>query len=188
MNVIISRRTLLSLAAASLVPPAIAAENPAMVFMRQFARDMLKAHRQGTVSSFKAAIQRYADVADIAEYSLGQYKGKLPKGQRQRYYNGVTTFMARYFADQTREYRIAKYELGDASADGDDVLIDSKVFLISGQTYKVVWRLSRRKGSYKVVDTKVLGFSLVYMQRGLFTSYISKRGGDVAQLVAVLNR
>ncbi len=188
MNSVLSRRALLSLAAASLVTPAVAAEHPAMAFMRQFARDMLKAHRQGTVSSFKDAIQRYADVADIADYSLGQYKAKLPKGQRQRYYSGVATFMARYFADQTREYRIAKYELGDASQDGGDVVIDSKVFLVSGQTYNVVWRLSRRTGSYKVVDTKVLGFSLVYMQRGLFTSYISKRGGDVGQLVAVLNR
>lgn len=184
----VSRRALLGFLAAGLVTPAMAAEHPAMAFMRQFARDMLKAHRQGTVSSFKAAIQRYADVATIGDYSLGQYKTKLLKGQRQRYYGGVATFMARYFAEQSREYRVAKYELGDAAADGKDVLIDSKVYLVSGQTYNVVWRLSPRQGSYKVIDTKVLGFSLVYMQRGLFTSYISKRGGDVGQLVAVLNR
>lgn len=188
MSAVVSRRALLSLLAATLATPAIAAEHPSMVFMRQFARDMLRAHRQGTVSSFKAAIQRYADVAEIADYSLGQYKAKLPKSQRQRYYGGVLTFMARYFADQSREYRVAKYELGTPSVDGEDVLIDSKVYLISGQTYTVVWRLSRRHGSYKVTDTKVLGFSLVYMQRGLFTSYISKRNGDVGQLVAVLNQ
>lgn len=184
----LTRRALFGLMAAAVVTPAMAAEHSSMVFMRQFARDMLKAHRQGTVSSFKTAIQRYADVATIADYSLGQYKAKLPNGQRQRYYGGVTTFMARYFADQSREYRIAKYELGSAAVDGDDILINSKVYLVTGQTYTVVWRVSPRKGSYKVTDTKVLGFSLVYMQRGLFTSYISKRGGDVGQLVAVLNR
>jgi phospholipid transport system substrate-binding protein len=159
-----------------------------MVFMRQFARDMLRAHRQGTVSSFKAAIEQYADVAAIGEYSLGQYKARLPAAQRQLYYNGVANFMARYFADQSRQYRIAKYELGNASTDGKDILIDSKVYLISGQAYTVVWRLTPSRSSYKVTDSKVLGFSLVYMQRGLFTSYISKRNGDVAQLVAVLNR
>ncbi|MGH6906907.1 MAG: ABC transporter substrate-binding protein [Aestuariivirga sp.] len=174
--------------AAAVTTPAVAAEHPSMAFMRQFAKDMLKAHRQGTVSSFRNAIQRYADVAEIADYSLGQYKAKLPAGQRRRYYDGVATFMARYFADQSREYRIAKYELGDAAADGKDILIDSKIHLVSGQTYTVVWRLSWSKGAYKVADTKVLGFSLVYMQRGLFTSYISKRNGDVSQLVAVLNR
>ena len=174
--------------AAAAATPALAAEHPSMVFMRQFAKEMLKAHRQGTVSSFRSAIERYADVADIADYSLGQYKAKLPNGQRQRYYGGVATFMARYFADQSREYRIAKYELGDAAVDDKDILIDSKIYLISGQTYTVVWRLAWRKGSYKVTDAKVLGFSMVYMQRGLFTSYLSKRNGDVGQLVTVLNR
>jgi phospholipid transport system substrate-binding protein len=178
----------MGLLATAIASTALAAEHPSMVFMRQFARDMLKAHRQGTVSSFKAAIERHADVAAIAEYSLGQYKAKLPVGQRRRYYDGVATFMARYFADQTREYRVAKYELGGATVDGEEILIHSKVYLVSGETYTVIWRLSRRKGSYKVMDTKVLGFSLAYMQRGLFTSFISKRNGDVGQLVAVLNR
>ena len=37
-------------------------------------------------------------------------------------------------------------------------------------------------------DVKVLGFSLVYLQRGIFTSFISKRNGDVGQLVIALNR
>jgi phospholipid transport system substrate-binding protein len=183
-----SRRALLGLLAAGIAIPASATEHPSMVFMRQFAKDMLRAHRQGTVSSFKGAIEQYADVATIADYSLGQFKGRLAAGQRRPYYNGVATFMARYFADQSREYRIAKYELGGAALDGKDILIDSKVYLISGQSHTVVWRLSPRKGSYKITDAKVLGFSMVYMQRGLFTSYIAKRNGDVSQLVAVLNR
>ena len=185
---VLSRRALLGLLASGVAVPAMGAEHPAIVFMRQFARDMLRAHRQGTISSFKATIEQYADVAAIGDYSLGQYKTRLPAAQRQLYYNGVANFMARYFADESRQYRIAKYELGKASTDGKDILIDSKVYLISGQAYTVVWRLSPSRGSYKVTDSKVLGFSLVYMQRGLFTSYISKRNGDVGQLVAVLNR
>ncbi|MBC8038550.1 MAG: ABC transporter substrate-binding protein, partial [Rhizobiales bacterium] len=127
-------------------------------------------------------------LAEIADYSLGQYKAKLPAGQRRRYYDGVATFMARYFADKSREYRIAKYELGGATGNGNEIRIDSKVYLVSGQVYTVVWRLSGSKGSYKVTDVKVLIFSLRHMQRGIFTSYLSKRNGDVAQLVAALNR
>lgn len=180
---------LAGLSASLAVRGAVAAEHPSMVQMRQVARDMLQAHRDGTVASFRRAITRHAAVAEIADYSLGQYKSKLPAGQRQAYYGGVATFMARYFADQSREYRIAKYELGDATADSDkEVVIDSKVYLLSGQTYTVVWRLGWRDGRYKVLDAKVLGFSLVYMQRALFTAFISKRNGDVRQLVAALTR
>ena len=132
--------------------------------------------------------QRHADVPDIALYSLGQYKTRLPAGQRDLYYRGVATFMSRYFADQSREYRVAKYELGEPRSDDKDVLISSKVFLITGAAYSVTWRLSPRGKGYKVTDAKVLGFSLVYMQRGLFTSFLSKRNGDIGQLVAALNR
>ena len=176
----------LALATAS---AARAAEHPSMAVMRQAAKDLLNAHRQGTVASFRRAILRHAAVPEIANYCLGQYRSKLPAGQRQRYYGGVATFMARYFADQSREYPIAKYELGDAAADSNkEVLINSKVHLLSGQTYTVGWRLGWRDGRYKVLDVKVLGFSLVYMQRGLFTSFISKRNGDVSQLVSALTR
>jgi phospholipid transport system substrate-binding protein len=96
--------------------------------------------------------------------------------------------MSRYFADQSREYRIAKYELGEARTDNQDILISSKVYLLSGATYNVTWRLAWRGKGYKVTDAKVLGFSLVYLQRGLFTSFLSKRNGDVNQLVAILNQ
>jgi phospholipid transport system substrate-binding protein len=164
------------------------AEHPSLIYMKKVAEDLLHAHRQGTVSSFLRAIQRHADVSGIALYSLGQYQSKLPSGQRQTYFRGVASFMARYFADQSRVYEIAKYELGEARQDGDkDVLITSKVYLMSGQIYTVGWRLSWVGGRYKVTDAKVLGFSLVYLQRGIFTSFLSKRNGDIAQLVAALN-
>ena len=174
----------------SVVFPAFAAaEHPSVAYMKSVAKDMLNAHRQGTVASFKRAIQRHADVPSIADYSLGQYRSKLPAGQKESYYGGVTTFMARYFADQSREYPVAKYEIGEAKAtEKKDVQVNTKVFLLSGQTYTVVWNLGWRGGRYKVTDVKVLGFSLVYLQRGIFTSFVSKRNGNVGELVAALNR
>ena len=186
----LSRRSVVLGLVLSLVAPGMArAEHPSMAFMRKVAKDMLNAHRQGTVASFRRAIQRHADVAGIGDYSLGQYRPKLAKAQKDRYYSGVATFMARYFADQSREYPIAKYELGEASvADGKNVRVSSKIYLLSGQTYTVVWSLGWQGGRYRVTDVKVLGFSLTYLQRGIFTSYLSKRGGDVSQLVKALNR
>ena len=185
----LTRRAALAGAVLLLAGPALsAAPEAAVAHMRKVAKDMLNAHRQGTVASFKRAIQRHADVAGIADYSLGQYRSKLPAGQKKAYYAGTATFMARYFADQSREYVVAKYEIGEAKEDGKDVNVQTKVFLMNGQSYTVVWRLTPRGGSFKVADAKVLGFSLIYLQRGIFTSFLSKRNGDVAQLVAALNR
>jgi ABC-type transporter MlaC component len=94
--------------------------------------------------------------------------------------------MSRYFADQSREYRVAKYEVGEASADGNDVMVTSRIYLMSGQSYTVTWRLVWRNKAYKIADAKVLGFSMIYMQRGIFTSYLSKRRGDLLQLMNAL--
>ncbi|MGE3831225.1 MAG: ABC transporter substrate-binding protein [Parvibaculaceae bacterium] len=188
----LSRRGFIAKAAASGAGLLIAGEadaasvHPSITYMKQVGKDLLAAHRNGTVASFLRAIQRHADVPDIALYSLGQYREKLNNGDRQRYFRGVAIFMSRYFADQSREYPVAKYELGDATPDGQDVLVASKVYLMSGQVYNVTWRLVWRNKGYKISDAKVLGFSLTYLQRGIFTSYLAKRNGDVKQLMAAL--
>jgi phospholipid transport system substrate-binding protein len=184
-----SRRFFLAgLAAVVATPSHAAGEHPAETYMKQVGKDMLSAHRQGTVAAFKRAVLRHADVATIAEYSLGKYESKLPTGQRQKYYRGVATFISRYFAEQSRAYPIAKFEIGEArSSSQSDVQIITKVFLMSGQVYDVKWKLVWRGGRYKVADAKVLGFSLTYMQRNLFTDFIGKRNGDVNKLVAALN-
>lgn len=185
----LTRRAALAGLAAAFAAPAFAApEDAAVAYMKKVAKDMLAAHRQGTVASFKRAIQRHADVAGIADYSLGQYRSKLQPAQKQAYYSGTATFMARYFADQSRDYVVAKYEVGKADLDGKDISVDTKVYLMNGQSYTVVWRLGKKGSGFKVEDAKVMGFSLIYLQRGIFTSFLSKRSGDVAQLVAALNR
>jgi phospholipid transport system substrate-binding protein len=173
---------------ASTQTAALAAEHPSIVYVRKVTADLFAAHKLGTVSAFLPPIQRHADIESIANYSLGQYESKLSSSQRRRYYEGVANFMARYFADQTRHYRIAKWDIGDASKDRDDMLIDTRVTLMTGQSYSVVWRLAKRGKGYKVTDVKVAGFSLTYFQRGLFVSFIREKKGDVNQLVAVLNR
>lgn len=185
----ISRRTLLGLFAGFTASSALAADHPSITFMNKFGKDMLNAHRHGTVGKFEAVIEQYSDVVGISNYSLGQFKPALKPSLRERYYRGVIVFMARYFAEQSREYEIAKYEIGEATVDENkDVIVESKVYLLKGQVYNVKWRLKWISGSYKVADVKVLGFSLTYLQRGLFTSFLSKRKGDVSQLVAALNR
>jgi phospholipid transport system substrate-binding protein len=185
----ITRRALLGFIVFSSISPAFAGDHPSIAFMNRFGKDMLAAHRLGTVGKFAGVIEAYADVPGISNYSLGQYKPNLRASQRSKYYQGVVTFMARYFAEQSREYRVAKYEIGEATVDANnDVIVASKIYLLSGQTYNVRWKLTRRNGTYKVADVKVMGFSLTYLQRGLFTSYISKRKGDVSQLVAALTR
>ena len=184
------------LAAPLLAPSAIAASakastrvHPAVRYMQKAASDLLRAQQHGTTRSFAQVLARRADVAAIANYSLGRYKGSLARSKRSLYYRGVRNFMARYFADQSRKYRIVKTAIDQTPRkDGKDLMVNTKIWLASGSTYNVVWRLARRRKSWRITDVKVLGFSLSFLQRGIFYKYLKKKNGNVNALVAALNR
>jgi phospholipid transport system substrate-binding protein len=184
----ISRRSFtISLLAALATPAVAAADHPSVTFAKQFAKDLLAAHRQGTVPAFLRVIQRHADVPEISTYALGKYSGSLQASQRARYQKGVATYMARFFALSSRDYTVAKYEIGEARVDANkDVLVQSKVYLVTGQNYTVQWKLVWRGGKYKVRDASVLGFWLTNYQRKDFVDYLGKRNGNINQLIAAL--
>jgi len=183
--------------ATTLVAPTVAADQAAIKFTKKVANDLLAANRSGTITSFARVLRRHADIPGISIYSLGKYQRFLRSSQNKRYYNGVTAFMARYFADQTREYRVAKADVLDAKkAEGSDIAVNTLVTLRTGNKYTVQFLLRPAGNSFKIADVKVsvpiVGFvSLTYQQRGIFQKFLVKKGGDqsaVNQLVETLNR
>jgi phospholipid transport system substrate-binding protein len=173
-----------------------AADHPAITFTKKVANDLLAANRTGTITSFSRVLRRHADIPGISKYSLGNYSNLLPRSDSKRYYNGVTAFMARYFADQTRKYRVARADVLEAKKAGSDIAVNTLVTLRTGEKYTVQFRLRPAGPSYKVTDVKVsvpiLGFvSLTYQQRGIFQKFLVKKGGNqgaVRELVNTLNR
>lgn len=172
------------------LPNAHAAKNNAAVKqMKRIANALRNAQNVGTRLAFRSVIQRYADVPTIALYSLGRYKSQLKRSQRTRYYRGVQAFMGRYFSNESRRYKVSKTQINsNVTPDGKDVLVSTRVQLTTGTTYTVEWRLAKRKSGYKITDIKVLGFSMTYLQRGMFTSYVRKKDGNVQELITALNR
>jgi ABC-type transporter MlaC component len=171
------------------VATAQGAKHPAILYMETVAKDLFAAQKDGTIVAYFKVITKHADLPAIGLYALGQYRSDLPRADYDRYFSGVARFMARYFADQTRKFRVAKAEFDqDPVEDDGDLLVRTKITLMSGSKYNVVFRLTPQKQGYKVSDVKVLGFSLTYLQRGIFLSFINKRGGSVSALVAALTR
>lgn len=163
-------------------------EQRAAAQLRIIVDDLMAAQRSGTAAAFIRAVKRHADVESIALHALGPYQSDLPGSQRAGFYRGVAGFMGRYFADQSRHYRVARADIGQASDQASgEVLVQSSLTLTSGSTYNVTWRLARAGGRYKIRDITVLGFSLSFLQRTMFQSYIASRGGKVDALVTALS-
>lgn len=157
--------------------------------MRVVAADLLATQRSGTAAAYYRMIARHADVPSIALYALGPYRTDLKRSQQDSFFRGVGMFIARYFADQARSYTVAKAEISPAvRVDADEILVHSTVTLVSGASYTVVWRLAQAGKGYRIRDVQVLGFSLRYLQRSIFQSYIARRGGTFQALYAALTQ
>ena len=168
--------------------PALAATDPIVRFMNRSAERLLKAARDGSPRGFLRFILRYTDVSGLAMYSLGSYQSGLQKKYRKIYFRGMARHITRYFTYQSRQYRVVRAEVGDKSwREGDAYYIDTKLTLLNGSTYNVRWEIVRRKGRYKIANVRVLGFWLASFQRSQFEGFISKQGGRVNALVAVLH-
>jgi len=190
----VSRRHFVAVALAATVTgvdlsdSAAGKRNAAVGFMKRAAADLIAAQRDGSPAAYYRVISRRADVPAIALYSLGQYRSQLPRSKRKAFFRGVGGFMARYFADQAKDYRVVKADFAhQPRQDGDTTLVDSTLTLASGSTYHVVWRLVHHRSGFRISDVRVLGFSLVYLQKRLFLSYIWQKGSFEA-LVSALTR
>lgn len=195
MPTTLNRRKILTGAAASasvglsglVSTPAYAKKDTVVSFMHSSTGKLLKAARDSSPKEFLNFIMRYTDVSGIAIYSLGSYQSGLEKKHQNTYIRGMARHITRYFTSQSRKYRILKVEIGEKGWQVDDAYyIDTKLTLVSGATYEVLWQLVRRKGRYKIANVRVLGFWLAQFQRIQFETYISKQGGRVNALVAIL--
>jgi phospholipid transport system substrate-binding protein len=179
---------------AGLSPAAAASDHPAVKFTRQLADELIRAQMVGTVPRFTMVIRRHADIPGISMYTLGNYSSKLPKGKTDQYYKGITAYIAHYFANQTRKYRVLQANVTDAAkGEGDLVVVNALATLEDGNKYRVQFMVRPASGTWKVVDVKVgvpvLGFvSLTYGMRGDVQRFLAKKGGDVNALIAALNR
>jgi phospholipid transport system substrate-binding protein len=165
-----------------------AAESPAG-YMQRVANQLIAAQRSGSESDFATTIRSHADVPAIGLTALGSYAQTLPKADRPAYYNGMISFIARYAAKEGPKYPVARaIMVGQTKETAAGIYVDSRVTLVSGETYDVRWRIVRRGGVFKVRDAEIIGFEMTSFLNTLFQNFISENGGNPKTLVIALNR
>jgi phospholipid transport system substrate-binding protein len=168
--------------------PARAAD-PAVIFMAQVGKELMAAARTRSAGAMAGAVERHADLTQIGLYSLGEYRARLPEGERPSYFTGMARFIGRYAAAESPKYQVARVEWANQSVrSGSGVMVDSRIIMADGSGYDVRWALTRYGGSFKVRDAMVLGFWMTPFLKSLFEDYIAKNGGNPRALAAALNR
>ena len=171
--------------------------DPAIKFMKRVAKEMIGAAKSGSPDKFYKVIKKYGHYREIAHYALGDFKPRLMRKDRSRYYKGMVRYISRYAANEARKYPVAYAEiLAPVSRTNRGIYVNSRVHLADKSIYEVRWLLIPRGRTFLVRDAQVVTLSpfaphsawLSPFLRDLFVNFITENGGRVRALLLALNQ
>lgn len=164
------------------------AESPA-VYMQRVQNELMVAQRSGGVAQFAQVLRNHMDVPSIGLTALGPHARTLPKSERPAYYNGMINFIAKYAAKEAPKYMVKSAVVtGQGPGDHGGTNVDTRITLVSGESYDIRWLVMKSGSGYKVRDAQVVGFWMTAFLDDLFQNYISENGNNPRALVLALSR
>ncbi len=164
------------------------AESPA-VYMQRVQNELIVAQKSGGVAQFANVLRQHMDVPGIGLTALGPHARTLPKDERPAYYNGMINFIAKYAAKEGPKYMVKSAVVtGQGPGDAGGTNVDSRITLVSGESYDIRWLVMKSGTGYKVRDAQVVGFWMTSFLDDLFQNYITENGNNPRALVLALSR
>ena len=164
------------------------AESPA-VYMQRVQNELMVAQKSGGVAQFAQVLRSHMDVPSIGLTALGPHARTLPKSERPAYYNGMINFIAKYAAKEAPKYMVKSAVVtGQGPGDHGGTNVDTRITLVSGESYDIRWLVMKSGSTYKVRDAQVVGFWMTAFLDDLFQNYISENGNNPRALVLALSR
>jgi phospholipid transport system substrate-binding protein len=137
----------------------------------------------------KPLLERYFDMPAIARYMLGSYWRKATPEEQAEFTAVLTDFLALAYGKRFSSYTGHEMNVGRVRDEGDGrSVVFSVVKLPNGDPARVDWTIEKAGDTYKITDVKVEGLSLADTHRQEFASVISKNGGSVSKLIALLKQ
>ena len=189
---------LLLVAAVAVVAPAGAtgdASSGAFTFMQGLGNDAIKELTDRAIprpereARFRRLLNNHFDMAAISKFVLGRYYRSISDQQRADFQRLFVDFMVGSYSVSFSEYMGKGLTVtGAAAADGDTILVHSKIDMPSSADAHVDWRLRLAEGRFAIVDIIVEGVSMEVTQRSQFASMIQDRGGVDGLIAALRSR
>ena len=130
------------------------------------------------------AYERF-DFDTMSKLVLAKYWKRFDASQRQAFLKEFKDFLAHRYGDRIDRYEQEKVAItGERSAKGGDAIVATRIDRPSGAPVEVEYRLRSREGTWRVIDVKIEGISLVSNYRDQFHAVLSQGGPDdlLAQL------
>lgn len=160
---------------------------PALV--RQLGAELVQiVNEPGSAASKTAQLQPIIDgniaVDQIARFCLGHYWAQTTPAQQAQYLQLFHSVLLNSITSHLGSYRGVTFAMGSSSEGPDGTLVETVINRPGESPAAVQWVVAGNK----VIDVVGEGASLRNTQRADYTSYLARHGGDVAALIAALQR
>ena len=151
---------------------------PAGGFVLNAGQAFAAASRQGSASAFVGAASRYADTRSIALSALGIHRKKLSRADEGEYVRLAQSFMGRFLARHGNKFNVSGLKVTTCSA--------NIVSATSSGGKKIIFRVGKGRGGYRVQDVNVSSIWLAGQMRTTFVGVLNRNNGDIRALMKYL--
>lgn len=201
----ISRRLLVAMAcllAAALLAPSqsfsarAADEGPGAFVTRLGNKTIAKLTDASTSQSvregqFRELLREGFAVDTIGQFVLGKYRRTAEKETVVEFIDVFEEYIVSLYAKQFSRYSGETFtveKVADTSRAGDSMVMTKIVPSGGAEPLRVDFQVRSLGDTFKILDVRVEGVSMVLAQRDEFTSYIAQHGGRVESLIAALRQ
>jgi ABC-type transporter MlaC component len=151
-------------------------------FVVNAGKAFMGAARNRSAAAFSGAASRYADLNAIAFFALGANRASLPKARQAEYVALTRTFIGRVLAKNSSRLKASSISVVSCTGSANALTVNTK--LSGGQ--RVVFKLYKTRGGYRVRDVSVSSIWLAQQLRSTFASVLRKNGGNIDALFSYL--
>ena len=130
------------------------------------------------------AYERF-DFPTMSKLVLAKYWKSFDAAQQAEFMKEFKDFLAHRYGDRIDRYEQERVEIvGERRAAGGDAVVATKIHRPKAESVAVEYRLRSREGTWRVIDVKIEGISLVSNYRDQFHEVLSHGGPEklLAQL------
>lgn len=145
--------------------------------------------------TFRKIFMAVINVKTNARFTLGRYAKNAEPDQLKAYTDALADNIIYTWTDRFNGYAgdslttdAIIFESARKSETGD-FYITSKIKLPNAENdIELIWRISRKKGEFKLADLVVEGVSMLMSYRNEYTSILQQNGGNITALTEMLKK
>jgi phospholipid transport system substrate-binding protein len=138
-----------------------------------------KLDRKARLARLEAIAHERFDFTTMSQLVVARYWKTFTPQQQGSFVEEFKTFLSRSYGDRIDRYTNEKVEIvGEAPAPAGDRKVMTRIVGGEYGGAEVEYRLREKNGTWRVIDVKVEGISLVLNYRDQFSSVLSRDGAD----------